>query len=50
MTMNVVKANGVDLAGDSFADETAEALPLIEGDSARRGRHTRSKAWQQRLA
>ena len=29
--MNILKANGVDLAYDSFGDETAEAILLIAG-------------------
>jgi pimeloyl-ACP methyl ester carboxylesterase len=31
MTMNILKANGIDLAYDSFGDETAEAILLIAG-------------------
>jgi pimeloyl-ACP methyl ester carboxylesterase len=31
MTMNILKANGVDLAYDSFGNETDEAIVLIAG-------------------
>jgi hypothetical protein len=31
MTQKILKANGVDLAYDSFGDETAETMLLIAG-------------------